>query len=240
MSRITTAFFRPLYRKCRAIICVSDFSRDEFLEWSGFPPERCHTVHWGVSNVFSQPPNEMPRLFKFPYVLYPGNRRAYKNISRLLEAYSRSRLPRDGIKMVFTGEPDIETVDKAAALGISEYLNFAGILDQAALVRLYRGALLVAFVSLYEGFGFPIIEAMASGVPVLTSNTSSMPEVAGDAALLIDPASVDAIGTGLELLAFNQNARQEFVQRGDERALRFDWNLAAAKVWRILEQAALN
>jgi glycosyltransferase involved in cell wall biosynthesis len=230
--------FRPLYRKCRAIICDSDFSRDEFLEWSGFPPDRCFTVHLGVSAAFGTAVLDSPSPFDFQYVFYPGNRRAYKNIARLLKGYSQSRLPRNGVKIVFTGQPDPVTAGEAATLGIGDYLIFTGFVDEAALVQLYRNALIVAFVSLYEGFGLPIVEGMAAGVPVLTSNTSSMAEIAGNAALVIDPYSVDAISAGLEVLAFDSDARQEYIRRGGERVRRFDWDLAAAKVWTIFDQIA--
>jgi glycosyltransferase involved in cell wall biosynthesis len=142
--------------------------------------------------------------------------------------------------MVFTGAPDPSTVNEAAALGLGEHLIFSGFVDDAALVQLYRCALLVAFVSLYEGFGLPIVEGMASGVPVLTSNTSSMSEIAGDAALIIDPYSVDAIADGLEQLSFDSGMRQHYIQRGTERVRRFDWDSAANKVWTILDPIAVN
>jgi glycosyltransferase involved in cell wall biosynthesis len=230
--------FRPLYRKCRAVICDSDFSRNEFLEWSGFPPAQCFTVHLGVAPAFRAADAGTSSLFPFPYVLYPGNRRVYKNIARLLHGYSVSSLPKRGIKLVFTGRSDPATADRAASLKIGESLIFAGSVDEATLVRLYRHAVAIAFVSLYEGFGLPIVEGMASGVPVLTSNTTSMAEIAGDAALVIDPYSVDAICAGLEALAFDDEARRRYVQRGSERVRNFDWEIAAAKVWSILDRTA--
>jgi glycosyltransferase involved in cell wall biosynthesis len=230
--------FRPLYRKCRAIICDSDFSRNEFLEWSGYPPDRCFTVHLGVSPAFSAHIRESGAHFNFPYVLYPGNRRVYKNIARLLQGYSKSSLPKNGINIVLTGHADPSTEKLAASLGIADRLVFAGFVDDVTLVQLYREALIVAFVSLYEGFGLPIVEGWAAGVPVLTSNTTSMPEIAGSAALVIDPYSVEAISAGLDELAFNTESRQTYINRGRARAALFDWNVSAAKTWSILSQFA--
>jgi glycosyltransferase involved in cell wall biosynthesis len=105
--------------------------------------------------------------------------------------------------------------------------------------KLYRGALFVAFVSLYEGFGLPILEAMASRVPVLTSNVSAMPEVAGSAAITVDPRSVDDITQSMNRLAEDRVLREELIECGRERAMRFSWDRSADELWTIVEQASL-
>jgi glycosyltransferase involved in cell wall biosynthesis len=227
---------RLLYRRCRTIICVSGYTRQEFLEWSGMPPERVHTVHNGVSQQLFRCDGDFG--LPFPYVFYPGNHRPYKNLDRLLKAYAISALPREGIHMVLTGEPDGTLRRQAADAGVEGLIHFVGAVSDQDLARLYRGAALVAFVSLYEGFGLPIIEAMAAGVPVLTSNVSAMPEVAGQAALLVDPTSTEEIVAGLERLAFDRQLRQQLVCLGRIQAVRFDWDHSAAQVWRIVAEAA--
>ncbi len=230
------AVLKHLYRRCRAVICVSAYTREEFLQWSGMPSERVFAVHNGVSQErFSR--GETYGL-PFPYVLYPGNRRGYKNVDRLVKAYSVSALPGAGIRLVLTGAADGRLLRLASESGVERLMHFAGDLDGADLARLYRGATLTAFVSLYEGFGLPIIEAMAAGVPVLTSDRAAMPEVAGNAALLVDPTSVAQITAGLERLAFDEPTRQRLVQAGRIQASCFNWDTSAARVWEIVTAAA--
>jgi len=227
-------FLKPLYRRCSAIICVSEYTRQEFLLWSGMPQGKVHVVLNGVGSAYRE--NQASFGLPYRYVLYPGNHRSYKNLDRLLAAFAISSLPEQDIHMVMTGETNPGLVAKAKGLGIDNYLHFLGYADNDELPKIYKGALFVAFVSLYEGFGLPIVEAMASGVPVLTSNTSAMPEVASDAALLVDPYSVADIARGLNALASNDMLRQELIGKGWERVVHFDWDRSARKLWSIVDR----
>jgi glycosyltransferase involved in cell wall biosynthesis len=227
---------KPLYRKCSGIICVSEFTRREFLAWSQFPAEQVITIHNGIDQeaFASAPPARLP----YPYVFYAGNRRVYKNLYRLLEAYARSRLPKEGVHLVLTGPPDADLGQWATALGIDQLLHFAGKLADSEVRGLYRGATAVAFVSLYEGFGLPVLEGMAAGVPVMTSSTAAMPEVAGNAALLVDPKSTDEIANGLGRLCFDEALRAALINSGRARAAIFSWDTCAARTWQVIERAA--
>jgi glycosyltransferase involved in cell wall biosynthesis len=226
---------KPLYRRCSAIICVSDFTRDELLSWSGANPENVFTVYNGVAfDTFAQGHKCEPG---YPYVLYVGNRRSYKNLERLFQAFAVTSLPRDGIRLVLTGEPDAQLHRLADRCNIAHRVQFAGDLTDEELARLYRGARLVAFVSLYEGFGLPILEAMAASVPVLTSNITAMPEIAGNAALTVNPTSIEEIAAGLERLSFDEDLRMQLIQRGRLRATRFDWDTTAQTTWEIVRRA---
>lgn len=226
---------RPLYRRCSAVVCVSDYTRREFLAWSGMPATKVHVVHNGVSRAYTD--NQQRYELPYRYVLYPGNHRSYKNLERLLAAFAQSSLPRRGIHLVMTGAANPALVAKASELGIAALLHFMGRVDDVDLPKLYMGALLVAFVSLYEGFGLPIVEAMASGVPVLTSNVSAMPEVAGNAALIVDPYSVEAIAKGLDALLQDEALRVDLVGKGRQQVSRFDWDKSASTLWSIVEHA---
>lgn len=228
---------RPLYRRCRTIVCVSEHTRREFLHWSGMPQERVVTLYNGVSAGFwSADGSERP--VAFPYVLYAGNRRAHKNLDRLLDAYGRSALAARGIHLVLTGEPDARLRARAARFRVEDFVHFSGQVAAATMPALYRHAHAVVLVSLDEGFGLPIVEAMAAGVPVLTSNVSAMPEIAGGAALLADPLSVESIRGGLEALAFDRDERERRIALGRARARAFDWNAAARGWWQILDEAS--
>ncbi len=224
---------KRLYRNCRSIICVSEHGRSEFLRWSGLSPDRVIPIHNGVSNIFW---TEAPgTIFNFPYVFFPGSHKIHKNKIRLIQAYAASSLPHRKVNLVFTGEPAAFLLREAEKCSVSGLLHFVGDISDEELVSLYKGALLVAYVSLYEGFGLPIVEAMAAGVPVLVSNTTSMPEVAGDAAILVNPYSVDEMAHALNILAFNEGERALRIRLGRERATCYTWDAAAERIWAVIE-----
>ncbi|MES2407835.1 MAG: glycosyltransferase family 1 protein [Pseudomonadota bacterium] len=235
-SRFHAAYYnhylKPLYRRCSAIVCVSDYTRREFLDWSGMPPDKVSVVYNSVDQMYLD--NQEAAQLSYRYVLYPGNHRSYKNLERLISAFAASALPQQNIHLVMTGAVNQSLVEHAMRQGVVSKLHFLGRVKDEDLPKLYKGALLVAFVSLYEGFGLPIVEAMASGVPVLTSDVSAMPEVAGNAALIVDPYSIDAIAEGLNDLVSDEVLRQELVGKGREQVKRFDWDRSAKKLWDIV------
>ena len=236
-SRFHSAYYnfylKPLYRLCSAIICVSDYTRREFLEWSGMSPNKVSVVYNSVDRIYLE--NQEAAQLPYRYVLYPGNHRSYKNLQRLISAYAASVLPQRDIHLAMTGDVNQTLVEHARRAGVESRLHFLGRVNDEDLPKLYKGALFVAFVSLYEGFGLPIVEAMASGVAVLTSNVSAMPEVAGNAALMVDPYSIKDIAGALDRLAGDTVLRDELVARGREHVTRFDWDLSAQELWGIID-----
>jgi glycosyltransferase involved in cell wall biosynthesis len=146
-----------------------------------------------------------------------------------MHAFARSALP-SSLKLVLTGEPSENLEELARTLGVSGRVAFAGRVSEDELAALYRGALFLVFPSFYEGFGLPIIEAFACGTPVITSNVTSMPEIAGDAALLVDPHDVDAIAEAMVRLASSPELRKTLVARGYERIGTFSWDAVAERV----------
>lgn len=222
-----------LYQKCDAIVCVSEYTRNEFIDWSGVSEDKVFTVHNGVSRDFFD--NKEKVDIGFPYIFYPGNHREYKNLHRLIEAYAASRLWQEGIFLCLTGNENKELRLLAAAKGVGEFVRFLGRLPSEDLPKFYRSALAVVFVSLYEGFGLPIVEAMAAGVPVITSNVSSMPEVGGDAVSIVDPRNVTQIADAMNAL-LSDSYRLDLICRGYKRVGLFDWDVSAAKFWNIVDQ----
>jgi len=234
--RYYNTVFRPMYRRCSAVVCVSEYTRSEFLDWSGMDPGQVHVVHNGVSSRFHA--HVEPHRPGYPYILYPGNMRSYKNVEMLLRAFTQSSLRALGLKVVLTGTGTPELLATIAALGIAEHVVFLGFVPDERLPGLYRGASFTAFISLYEGFGLPIVESMAVGTPVLTSNVSSMPEIAGDAAVIVQPRDLGEIANAMDRLVSDSALRVDLVAKGLERAATFSWDRAATQAWGIVRSAA--
>lgn len=203
---------RPAAQRAARIVTVSEHARGEVLEWAGLPEERVAVAGNGVAAAFAaEGPRHAPG---YPYFLYVGRRAAHKNVERLRAAHAAARCGRE-IRLLL-------------AEGLSD----------AQLAAHYRGAVALAFPSLYEGFGLPIVEAMACGTPVLTSSATAMPETAGEGnALLVDPRRVESIADGLDRLAEDAALRERLRERGLERAKAFSWTAVAAKVGGVLRQA---
>lgn len=176
-----------------------------------------------------------------PYFLFVGTLEPRKNLRRLLRAYAR--LPeaiRDSHLLVIAGGKgwgDVDVVQQAHELGLSRYVVVTGYVDDVQLATLYGHARLLAMPSLYEGFGLPLIEAMSLGVPVLTSNVSSLPEVAGEAGVLVDPFDVAAIAQGLSRLLTDDALHARLSRLATRVASRFCWSKAARETWEVFEEA---
>lgn len=218
---------RRLSRRARAVLTVSEFSRLRLISWMGLDPTRVFNVGNGVSDVFC---SEGERWScGFDYVLSVSNRRGHKNERAVVAAFAVASLP-ISVRLVFTGHETKELVNYAKSVGVSDRLIFTGRVTEGTLASLYRGATCLCFASLYEGFGLPIIEAFASGTPVITSNITSMPEIAGDAALLIDPNNIASIAKALSNLYADSELRGQLVQRGYARVKKFTWDGVADRV----------
>jgi glycosyltransferase involved in cell wall biosynthesis len=174
-----------------------------------------------------------------PILLTVSAKRPHKNLLRLLEAHARID-PSERPMLVLPGYStphEQELVARAAALGSSEHVRFPNWIDQADLEGLYAAATAFIFPSLYEGFGFPVLEAMRRGVPVACSDRSTLPEVAGDAALLFDPEDDAAIHTALVRLLTEDRLRQRLSAAGPDQAARFNWDATAAATAAVYERA---
>lgn len=207
------------------VLTVSEFSRRRIVNWSGISPDKVINVGCGAGPEFNLAvePYQMP----FRYVLNVSNRRGHKNVLRQVEAFAKARICSD-IHFVITGEPTVELSECIQHFDAKERVHFLGYVPDEKLPSLYRGAVALLFASLYEGFGLPIVEAMACGTPVITSSTTSLPEVAGDAALLVDPTSVAQIVVALERLLGDDVLREHLRAAGLVQASRFTWGRTTA------------
>ena len=173
-------------------------------------------------------------------MLYAGNVKPHKNLERLIEAFHLVRdRGLDHLKLVLIGDD----ISKYTALRravhrhqLHKYVRFLGYLPEETLAVMYRLAGVFVFPSLYEGFGLPPLEAMASGTPVVTSNVSSLPEVAGDAAVLVDPYDPRAIADGIYRVLTDQRLRAELTRHGLARASQFSWEKSVRRVREIYGQ----
>jgi glycosyltransferase involved in cell wall biosynthesis len=222
-------------RRSHRVIADSQSTRDDLLELLRVSPERIDVVPLGLGSVQREPPppeREVRARFGLgerPVVLSLSAKRPHKNLLALIAAFAR--LPADGRPvLVLPGYPtahERELRERARALGVDGDVRFPAWVADAELEGLWALARVFVFPSLYEGFGLPVLEAMARGVPVACSNASSLPEVAGEAALLFDPHDQSAIARALERLLEDEALRERLLALGSERAREFTWERAA-------------
>ncbi len=181
------------------------------------------------------------KLVKKPYFLFVGTHEPRKNLLRLIQAYAR--LPstlKDNVRFIIAGGKGWGRINIAEAIeahALTDHVKILGYVDELTLSTLYANCLFLVMPSLYEGFGLPIVEAMSHGKPILTSNNSSMPEVAGDAGLLVDPFSTDSIYTGLEKMIADDKLRNTLASKAKKNAARFDWHTSVEKLLNVFNSA---
>ena len=233
-SLLKRAYFQqlvlPSARRAFRVLTVSEFSKRQILAWSRLPEDRVVVAGNGVDASFSP---AGPRCqFGARYLLYVGNRKPHKNLDRLFEAFRG--IDDAELKLVLSGEPEKEISNRIANAGIEARVAFSGALHDAEMPALFRGADALILPSLEEGFGLPLVEAMASGTPVIAARTSAIPEVAGDAAVLVDPFDVRDIRRGIEAVLGSENLRAQLRIRGLKRAREYTWERVASRVSQVL------
>ena len=232
-----------LARTARRIITVSEFSKQRIVELCRVPADRIVAVYSGVGKQFrahtAAEISTVRERLRLPerYILCVGSLEPRKNLKRLLAAWERVRPRLDGVSLVLVGARSHVYRD----VGLKQEppgVHLAGYLNDDLLPAIYAGAQTFVYPSLYEGFGLPVLEAMASGVPVVTSNVTALPEVAGDAAHLVDPYDIESIAAGIAQVASDNVLRSELTRKGLARAGQFDWDKTAKVTWQVLESAA--
>ena len=231
--------FRQVCQVAARLICVSEFTRASVLAHSGLPPGKVVAIPSAPHKRLTVPAASPGR-----YLLYPANFWRHKNHELLLIAFGiyRAAHPQSDLKLTLTGAPSPrrdELQEAVRRMGLAPWVDFAGYLPDEAFAALLAGASAMIFPSLFEGFGMPVLEAMAAGVPVLCGNLTSLPEVAGDAALLFDPRRPAAIVAAIERLESDPPLRAALVERGRRHAAEFlqpeEW---ASRYWAVFQDAA--
>jgi glycosyltransferase involved in cell wall biosynthesis len=224
-------------RRASIVLADSQATAQDLTRFYGTSSEKIRVVYPGVDKPVVGDVQVVRRKYQLPerYFLFIGTLQPRKNIPRIVQAYAHwwSGHQSDGVGLVLAGEKGW-LYDEAWVEGIPN-VHLPGYIDNTDKGALYAGALALVFPSLYEGFGFPVIEAMHSGTPVITSSTSSLPELAGDAAILVNPAETYMIADALEDIASNEGTRQSLREKGYAQAARFTWERAAEQVMASLE-----
>jgi glycosyltransferase involved in cell wall biosynthesis len=251
-NRLAPAYARVMMRqagrRAARVLTVSEASRQDILHYLHLPPERVEVIHNALDEALavSPDPATVARVAEryqlhAPFILYTGNIKPHKNVDRLIEAFAilRRRGVSD-VQLLIIGD----NVSKSPELRrlvhrfqLHQHVRFLGFVSDEMLAALYRLTRVFVFPSLYEGFGLPPLEAMAGGAPVITSNVSSLPEVVGDAAVLVDPLDAGALADAIARVLSDDALRAELIARGRERVARFSWDAAAIRTHAAYESA---
>lgn len=219
-------------------ICVSNYTAGDLQRHFSVPPERLRVIYEGLGGdnhgqSVSSPPSIHARK---PYFLFVGTIEPGKNLARLLDALSL--LPTN-YSLVIVGKLGwnyAAVLERAQKADIATRVLFAGYVDDRTLANLYSNALALVLPSLHEGFGLPVVEAMHWGCPVCCSNTSCLPEIVQDAAILFDPTSIDSVAASMRAVADSPNLRQALITKGHARALAFSWEQCAEQTLGVYQQ----
>ena len=226
-------------KRADVIITVSEFSKSEIVKYMGIPEEKIVVMLSGVDLEFFNPNYPEEKIYdagkKYgiarEYFLYLGTIEPRKNIQRIIDAYVELKKKRNDVpQLVLAGGKGWlcdSIYENAARLNMPEDIIFTGYIDEADSPLLISGAKAFVFPSLYEGFGTPPVEAMACGTPVISANVASMPEVIGDAGLLVNPFEVDEICNAMERMMDDEMMRCELIEKGLERVQRYTWENSA-------------
>jgi len=234
-------------RAATHVIAVSESTKRDLVRELGVNPDRITVVYEGVDHeIFRQQfdnltTQQLKRRYGIDndYLLFVGTIQPRKNLVRLIKAFSTLNPQTSTLTLVIVGKEGWLADEIYAApekFGVGERVKFLGYVPTDEIVSLMNGALALVFPSLYEGFGLPVLEAMACGCPVVTSNISSLPEVAGEAGILVDPHSVKDIVQGIEkVLKFSEEERRDLVERGLKQVKKFTWQKAAEETIKVFE-----
>jgi len=231
-------------KRATHIIAVSKHTKSDLIEYFKIPDDRISVVYNGIDHsIFT---SCKTKVLDNPYILYVGSERSRKNLDRLVEAFSILRREFPELRLVKIGmsgrceEYRRHIMRKLNSQGMTQDVIFIDHASELDLARYYSSALLLAYPSLYEGFGLPPLEAMACGCPVVTSNTSSLPEVVGEAGIMVNPYDTISLAQAMRQVLTNSKLRDEMVRRGLEQSEKFSWERAAEQTQEVYDEVLTN
>ena len=247
-NRIYYRFFTKRFaKKAKRIATISEYSKRDIADFYKIDATLIDNVSCGINSNFSPLSKEEITAVRDkwsegkPYFFFVGSMHPRKNIKRLIDGFNlfKERTQSD-FKLVLAGSLLWQKTDIEDSYINSQYKDdiiFTGRLSDADLQKVLGAAYALSFVPIFEGFGLPIVEAFQSGVPVICSIVTSMPEVAGDAALMVDPFNIDSIANGMNKLADNNELRNELIDKGHQQKMLFSWSRTAELLWDCIQMA---
>jgi glycosyltransferase involved in cell wall biosynthesis len=242
-------FFPRFAHKARRIATVSSYSKQDISQSFNVSSDKIGVVYDGIGEGFRPfPPEEQERVRKLytsgnPYFLFVGALHPRKNVAGLLRAFDAFKSKVEtGIKLLIVGGGMHKTEEIFDVLENMRYRNeivFTGRVSTTELHRIYGAAFALVYVPFFEGFGIPIVEAMSAGIPVICSNTTSMPEVGGDAVFYIDPFNIEEITMAMEKIATTPELRMQLIEKGFRQKEKFSWDETARLLWTCIEGTLL-
>ncbi|OWY23338.1 glycosyltransferase family 1 protein [Sphingobacteriales bacterium UPWRP_1] len=241
-----TRFSGQYARRANRLVAVSEYTKQDLVTTYGISPQKIDVVYNGVNSIYApltvaqQQAVQQQFAGGNPYFLFVGAIHPRKNLANILRAFDQLKAGGNcNALFLVAGRHAWQCHDAMEVYQNMQHKNsvqFLGHLQQEELAQLMGGALALVYASVFEGFGIPIVEAMCAETAVITSNSSSMPEVAGNAALLINPHSPNSICTAMQQLFFNPGLRNSLIEKGRLQRTRFSWDESAQKLWQCVEK----
>lgn len=247
ISRYYRRFFPRYAKKAKTIATVSEYSKRDIVNLYGESPEKIVVTYCGANETFCPFPEEEKGKVRneitdgAPYLLSVGTLHPRKNPVRLIEAFEKFKMEtRTQIKLVFVGPQLFKTKGLSRTwqrISHKSDVIFLGTVSEERLRKIYGAAHALMFVSYFEGFGLPALEAMGCEVPVVSGDRTSLPEICGDAALFVDPFSVDAIAGAMKSICFDETLRKNLIEKGKTQKKFFHWDKTADLLWEAVERS---
>jgi len=231
-------------KRASHIIATSQSTKQDLIRYMKIPESKITVVYDGIDHDVFRPYDVRLRLLDKPYVLYVGSERPRKNLERLFEAFAILKKDFADLKLLKIGpvgrydEYRRNLERKLASLRITREVAFIDYVSEQDLVSYYRSAVLLAYPSLYEGFGLPPLEAMSCGCPVVTSNVSSLPEVVGEAGIMVEPRGVEGLAQAMRRVLTDGKLRDDMARRGLEQSMKFSWEKTAEQTQEVYNRVA--
>lgn len=240
-------FFPKFAKKAYRIATVSEYSKQDIVNQYGVEKEKIKIVYNGCNELYKPIDEDLKYKIKQKYTegknyfIFIGTLHPRKNIAGLFRAFEKFKIEsKSNFKLLIVGEKLFKTKDIENSYSKSRYkkdIIFTGRLNPKDLHQVLASAFAMTFVPFFEGFGIPLVEAMSCDIPIISSDTTSLPEVAGDAALFVNPFDVDNIKNAMIKMIRDENLRQTLIEKGRKRKEQFSWDQTAAKLWDVIDES---